>query len=389
MDRNMVDGEPVGTLGIRAHAFDDGALFVGIGSAADVDRWLTGVTYEQVDSVGFGPWPTRKHLVSGTGLTPPAEQPTWVASVTGPGTETLSWPAKPGNWVIVLMNADGRTGVAADVSAGVKTDALLPIGLTLGGFGLLLLAGGVAIMLVALAGTAAGTVDPPPAPPGTYPARLDGRLEPMSRGLWLVKWLLIIPHVFVLVLLWLAVVPLTIIAGFAILVTGRYPRSIFEFNVGVMRWNWRVSFYAFGAFGTDRYPPFSLRPDPTYPADFTVDYPHRLSRGLVLVKWWLLAIPHYLVVALFTGGWTVGLGGGSGHGPFGLSLILILVLVAAVVLLFSGRYPQPVFDFVMGMNRWSYRALAYAALLRDEYPPFQLDNGGTDPGSQPVPAPPA
>ena len=215
-----------------------------------------------------------------------------------------------------------------------------------------------------------------------YPARLDGHLDPgLSRWKWLVKWVLVIPHVVVLVFLWLAAIVMTIVAGFAILFTGRYPRKIFDFNLGVMRWTWRVSFYGLSALATDRYPPFSLKEDPTYPADFTVEYPERLSRGLVLVKWWLLALPHYFVVAVFAGG--VHMAGASG-------LIAILVIVAAVVLLFRGRYPESIFDFVMGMNRWCYRVLAYAALMRDEYPPFRLDNGGLDPGSVPaVPVTPA
>ena len=65
----------------------------------------------------------------------------------------------------------------------------------------------------------------------------------------------------------------------------------------------------------------------------------------------------------------------------GTGLVTILILIAAVIVLFTGRYPQSIFDFVMGCNRWAYRVLAYAALMRDEYPPFRLDNGGTDPGN--------
>ena len=205
-----------------------------------------------------------------------------------------------------------------------------------------------------------------------YPAHLDGRLDqPLSRWLWLVKWLLVLPHVVLLAFLWLAVTVLTVVAGVAIAVTGRYPRSIFDFNVGVMRWTWRVSFYTLSAFGTDRYPPFSLQSDPEYPADFDVAYPERLSRGLVWVKWWLLALPHYLVVAILAGGWRL-VGGG---------LIAVLAFIAIVTVAFTRRYPESLFDIVMGLNRWCFRVLAYAALLRDEYPPFRLDGGGRDPGS--------
>jgi hypothetical protein len=207
-------------------------------------------------------------------------------------------------------------------------------------------------------------------PPGTYPARLEGRLErSLSPWLWLVKWLLLIPHFVVLAFLWLAVIVLTFAAGVAILFTRRYPPSLFEFNTGVMRWTWRVGFYGISAFGTDKYPPFSLRSDPEYPADFTVDYPEELSRGLVLVKWWLLALPHYLIVAVFIGGWDVGAG---------LGLIGLLAVIAMVINAFRQHYPESIFDFVMGMNRWCYRVLAYAALMRDEYPPFRLDYGGSD-----------
>ena len=215
----------------------------------------------------------------------------------------------------------------------------------------------------------------------SYPARLDGHLDPvLSRWLWLVKWLLILPHIVVLAFLWLSLALTTFIAGISILFTGKYPRSLFDFNVGVIRWTWRVSFYAMSAFGTDRYPPFSLRPDPDYPADFEVEYPQKLSRGLVLVKWWLLALPQLLVVAVLAGGFGLHFG----------NIIGLLAIVAAVILAVTGKYPQEIFDLLMGFNRWCYRVLVYVALMRDEYPPFRLDVGGTDPGHAALePQPPA
>jgi len=215
-----------------------------------------------------------------------------------------------------------------------------------------------------------------------YPLHLEGTLDPpVSRWLWLVKWLLVIPHAIVLVFLWLAFIVLSVVAFFAILVTGSYPRSIFDFNVGVMRWTWRVAFYSYSALGTDRYPPFTLADVPDYPARLEVEYPQALSRGLVLVKWWLLALPHYLIVAVFAGGAWAGLNAANDHGGWssGGGLIGLLVLIAGVVLLFTGRYPKAIFDFVLGMNRWVYRVAAYATLMTDAYPPFRMDMGGREP----------
>jgi len=232
------------------------------------------------------------------------------------------------------------------------------------------------------------------APPGA-PVVVRGRLEePLSRWLWLVKWLLLIPHYIVLAFLYLAFAVVTVVAFFAILFTGRYPRALFGFNLGVLRWSWRVSYYGYSALGTDRYPPFSLGEEPDYPATLSIAYPQRLSRGLVLVKWWLLAIPQYLLLGLLVGGTSYTVTTVTGNGTTwttssiaGGSLLGLMVFFAGIGLLFTTRLPRGLYDFAMGLDRWVLRVVAYAALMTDAYPPFRLDQGGGDPAEPTGPMP--
>ncbi len=382
---------------LRVTSGDSGQdVFVGIADQADVDGYLAGVAHDEVRKIEHDRSPVYRHRTGGDDVAPPSDQQFWVASEVGPGTQELIWNATSGRWAVVVMNADASPGVAVDIDVGAKPGFLLPLAFLLLGAGLVVTTGSVVLIVLG-----ARNQEHRPPPPGVLPAAvvpaavgheparaasspvsLHARLDPdLSRWQWLVKWFLAIPHFIVLVFLWIAFAVLTVVAGVAILFTGTYPRGIFDFNVGVIRWTWRVSYYATtGGIGTDRYPPFSLGDDPDYPASIDIAYPGQLSRGLVLVKWWLLAIPHYLIVALLIGasfGWHFG---STRIDPTGGGGVLgVLVLVAGVVLLFRGRYPHALFDLIVGFNRWIWRVVAYAALMTDEYPPFRLDQGGDEP----------
>ena len=379
------DWDPIhhlATVRLRVENAGEGPVFLGIAPRTEVDRYLAGVTHDEIVDVRVAPFQAHSRAAhGGAAPAPPQTQSFWAAQASGSGPQTLTWKTESGRWAVVVMNADASPAVRVDASVGAKVGFLLPLGIGLAVGGLAFMAAGVVMILFGARqerGTErdeVATAPTPPRPAGVYPVQVDGRLDaPLNRWLWLVKWVLVIPHVIVLAGLWIAFVLMTLVAGVAILFTGRYPRPIFDFNVGVLRWTWRVGFYCYSALGTDRYPPFSLHPVAGYPAELSVDYPEHLSRGLVLVKWWLLALPQYLVIAILAGGWHLGSSSG---------LIGLLVLVAAVVLLFTGRYPDDIFALVVGLNRWTFRVVAYAALMRDEYPPFRLDQGGTDPASVP------
>ena len=197
-----------------------------------------------------------------------------------------------------------------------------------------------------------------------YPKKLD-RLTSFFRAIWA------IPILVILVLLTATgnesfsneagkemsqngggiVVGLFAATALMILFRQRYPRWWFDFALELNRFSMRVSAYLFLL--TDLYPSTvekqSVHLELTYP-----EVKQDLNRWMPLVKW-LLAVPHYIVLFVLTVG------------------ALIATLIAWFAILFTGRYPQGLFDFVVGVSRWNLRVSAYAFLLiTDQYPPFSL-----------------
>lgn len=409
-------GIPAGIASLRLEATSTGRdVFIGIAPQAEVDRYLSTVHHTELVDVRVSPFRATYRDIPGSRQPDlPGDQGWWTVSASGPGTQRLVWDIQPGSWAVVVMNADASENVAVQLSPGIRLGVLGPIAIGLVAAGLLVLVAGIVLTVLGAIGLGRGAGAPPgeggtgavqgAAMPGVvdefkaYPARLTGHPDPaMSRGLWLVKWLLVIPHLIVLFFLWIAFFVTTVVAGFSILFTGRYPASLFTFNVGVLRWSWRVAFYSYSALGTDRYPPFTFAPT-DYPADLEVDYPNRLNNGLVLVKWWLLALPHLLIVAALTGSaWSwrarpvdmwpgTGIADASGAWTAtGPSLLGLLVLLFGLILLFTGRQRRTLFDLILGLDRWVFRVVVYTALMRDDYPPFRLDQG---PAETPASAPP-
>jgi hypothetical protein len=189
---------------------------------------------------------------------------------------------------------------------------------------------------------------------GIYPFNLDVDSPAVVRR-WrpLLNWLLVIPHQLWLFVLLLGVEVVAFLGWFAIMFTGRLPERWGDYIMSVLRYQWRISTYLYA--WTDMYPEFATPAgyvDPNdYPAVLYSARPQNRNRLTVFFRA-LLAIPHYIVLYIF-------------------SILAFVVLVAGwFVVLFTGRWPVGMRGFCVGWQRWSFRVLAYVALVTDDYPPF-------------------
>jgi hypothetical protein len=196
-----------------------------------------------------------------------------------------------------------------------------------------------------------------PVPAVGFPLQLElDAPDHIARWRPLVHWLLAIPQVIVLYALGIVQSVVWILAFFAILFTGKMPESFFGFMTMTHRYQWRVG--SFTLFMREGYPPFEFQTVATDPggdaAVLSIEPAPKLSRGLIFVKW-LLAIPHYFV--LF----------------FLFIAVYVVVIVAFFAVIITGRWPESLRKFVIGVMRWAYRVSIYTYLMTDQYPPFSLD----------------
>jgi hypothetical protein len=200
------------------------------------------------------------------------------------------------------------------------------------------------------AGAAAPDEFDPHAIAAAYPVQASIEWQPeYARWMPLVKWLLSIPHLIVLLFLAIGAVFAVFIAAFAVLFTRRYPRGLFDYVLGVYRWGWRVSAYLL--LMNDRYPPFSLSPDPDFPADLEIAYPEEIDRWRPFVQWFL-AIPFLILASVLQ------------------NLAHFLVIFAFFTILFTKKFPRGMFELLLTAMRWTVRGNAYAHFMVTRYPPF-------------------
>ena len=192
---------------------------------------------------------------------------------------------------------------------------------------------------------------PPPAASGGYPVDLEvDNQGTYNRFLPLIKWLLALPHYIVLLFVLIGAAVAILISFFATIITGRWPRGLFDFVAGTFRWIYRV--YGYVYLLTDRYPPFSLAEDPDYPVRIEIPYPEHVDRWRPLVHW-LLILPYALLAALL------------------MQVAGLVAFIGIFVILFTEKLPEGFFNLITNPLRWALRASAYHAWMVTSYPPFE------------------
>lgn len=179
-----------------------------------------------------------------------------------------------------------------------------------------------------------------------------------SRGELLLRTLfggiyIVFPHMFLLIFVGIWSSILSFIAFIAVLFTGRYPQSMFEFQLGLLQWNLRLTARIYNL--SDGYPAFGIKGTDDY-TSIELEYPEKLSRGLLLLRWLFggiyVMIPHGFIL-FFRSLWSQ-----------------VLFILGWWVVLFTAKYPASFHKFITGTIRWQMRVNIYMAFMTDDYPPF-------------------
>ncbi|NPV00125.1 MAG: DUF4389 domain-containing protein [Brevinematales bacterium] len=192
-----------------------------------------------------------------------------------------------------------------------------------------------------------------------YPVTVSGACPPkVSRLLLLARTFfgfiyVMIPHGFCLMFRGIATAFLGFLAFWVVLFTGKYPQKFFDFNVGTQRWG--ISVMSYMMFLTDVYPPFTGK-ESGYPITLNVEYPEKLSRLMLLVRTFFgifyVMIPHGFILY------------------FRMIAVMVISFISFWAILFTGKFPEKMFGFILGTLRWVTRMGAYMSFMTDVYPPF-------------------
>jgi hypothetical protein len=193
--------------------------------------------------------------------------------------------------------------------------------------------------------------------------------ESYSRGELLLRTLfgliyIQLPHMFVLLFISIAAMFINFISFWAILITGNYPRGMWNFTVGMLRWNLRLGARLNNL--SDGYPAFGIGATDTA-TSLEIEYPEKSSRGLLLLRTFFGFI--YILI------------------PHGFCLLFLMIgtlfvkMIAFWIVLITGNYPKGMHDYMVGVTRWGMRVNAYYYNLTDTYPPFSLSEVETNTGT--------
>ena len=376
-------------------------IFIGVAEGDDVKNYLANAEYDEVTDIDVTP--NKLEYTHHTGDLEPAAPDTqtfWLESAYGAGEQVIEWELESGSWSVVVMNEDGSYGIDVDVVLGAKIPWLFSVALWLLILGVVVLIAGLVLIFLAVrggggdkngaspnsrgaVGSGDSTMKPSADSSGVvggggstaaiaasdYPTGLviDYPDRNLNRLTTFFRLFAIIPIWIVFVLLGGAIIgweddpwsynvygiALFIVVPTLIMILFRqkYPKWWYDWNLAMTGFATRV--YAYLALLSDEYP----STDEEQAVHIAMPYPDAkedLNRWMPLVKW-LLAIPHYIIL-------------------FFLNVVAVVVTVIAwFAIMFTGRYPRDLFDFVVGTFRWNFRVTAYAFLLTtDRYPPFRF-----------------